>query len=150
MSSCEAVEARERFLKAFIEALNSLKVLTVGLSKVAAEDAASKALSELGLKASDDAAASLMKLLSAFGIDAEVSAGTDELHVKVTACSFSLTACDRFCPLPHVAAVYLSSKKTRWSPRREGQHFVKKKDSGCVFTLARVPQELAEAIDEQS
>lgn len=150
MGGCGAVEARERFLKAFIEALNGLRVLTVGLSKVAAEEAASRLLSELGLKASDDAAASIRELLSAFGVEAEVSVGAEELQVKVTACPFSLAACDRFCPLPHVAAVHLSSTKARWSPRREGQHFVKRGGSGCEFTLARVPRELAEVTDEQS
>lgn len=144
MGDFGAVEARERFLKAFIEALNSLKVLTVGLSKVAAEEASSKMLSELGLEASDDARASVRKLLSVFGVEAEVSAVAEELRVKVAACPFSLAACDRFCPLPHVAAVHLSFKKKRWSPKREGQGFVRREDGGCVFTLVKVLRELAE------
>ena len=145
MSSCGAVEARERFLKAFIEVLNGLRVLTVGLSKVAAEAAASRVLGELGLKASDDAAASIGELLSTFGVEAEVSVGAEELQVKVAACPFSLTACDRFCPLPHAAAVHLSSGRDRWSPKREGQLFVRRGGGGCAFTLVKVPRELVKA-----
>ena len=144
MSGCGAVEAREKFLKAFIEALNGLRVLTVGLSKVVAEEAASRVLGELGLKVSDDTAASIRELLSTFGVEAETSVGAEELHVRVTTCPFSLEACDRFCPLPHVAAAHLSSGRARWSPKREGQLFVKKEDGGCAFTLVKVPRELAE------
>lgn len=149
MSGCGAVEAREKFLKAFVEALNGLRVLTVGLSKVAAEEAASKVLGELRLEAPGDPAASVRELLSAFGVEAEVTAGAEELRVRVAACPFSLAACDRFCPLPHVAAAHLSSKGSRWSPKREGQYFVKKEDGGCVFTLVRVPRELAEVTDDR-
>jgi hypothetical protein len=149
VSNCGAIEARERFLKAFIEKLNSLKVLTVGLSKVAAEEAASRVLGELRLEASDDEAASVRELLSTFGAEAEVSVGAEELHVKVSACPFSLAACDRFCPLPYVAAVHLSSKGARWSPKREGQYFVKKEEGSCAFTLVKVPRELAEVTDDQ-
>jgi len=137
------------FLKAFIEKLNSLKVLTVGLSKVAAEEAAARVLGELRLESPGDPAASVRELLSAFGVEAEVTAGAEELRVRVAACPFSLAACDRFCPLPHVAAVHLSSKGVRWSPKREGQYFVKKEDSSCAFTLVKVLRELAEVTDDQ-
>lgn len=151
MGDCGAVEARERFLKAFIEALNSLKVLTVGLSKVAAEEASSKVIDELSLKASDEVIASLRELLHVFGVEAEVSVSSEELEVRVIApCPFSLVACDRFCPLPHVAAVHLSSGKARWSPKREGQLFVKKGEKGCVFTLTKVPRELTSTEDNES
>ncbi|MCS7104361.1 MAG: hypothetical protein NZ954_02190 [Thermofilaceae archaeon] len=144
MTECGAVAVRESFLKAFVDSLNKLKVLTVGLTKIASEEAAQRVLKDLTIPVQKNLSESLTHIMTAFGAEVRDITLTEEaIEVKVRQpCPFSLTDCVQFCPLPHISTVHLSMIDGRWYPRKQGRFFVEKTDDSCRFTLVRAHVDL--------
>lgn len=136
------VNLREKLLKAYIEELAKLRAITLGLSKVASEEAARRVLE--GVRLPSDPVEALRGFMASLGVAAEVVRG-EELVVHVRGpCPLSLFSCDQLCPLPHVAATLLSLVGGRWAVRRLGRTFVEAREGACKFVVACVPKELRE------